>query len=289
MTAKFLDVLGSKIHYIEEGSGKPILLLHGVPTNSHIWRNIIPLLSDKARCIAPDLIGMGLSAKPKIKYTFFDHLEFIEEFINGLNLTDVTLVLHGLGSAIGLDYARRNESKIKAVALYEPHLGHALKKENTSLLLQEWLLPITENREAAYKAVVETSFMFDNFLPAFTFRPIEPSVFNEYKKTFNTPSDRELLWQYIQDFSVGANKSKVAERINAYSKWLTETTIPKLMLYSVPGLITTIDSVAWCKDNLPNLVTADLEEGLHFEQETNPQLFGQILRDWYLSLSEKVA
>src|SRR3989442_735014 len=90
----YVEVDGSRIHYIDEGQGKPILFLHGMPTWSYLWRNIIPELTKNARCIAPDLIGMGRSDKPDIAYTVFDHIHYIEKFIDQLNLTDITLVLH---------------------------------------------------------------------------------------------------------------------------------------------------------------------------------------------------
>ncbi len=110
--SKFMKVKNSRIHYIDVGEGDPIVFLHGVPTSNYIWRNIIPHLSSHARCIAPDLIGMGKSGKPEIDYTVFDHIDYIEDFIDSLNLKNITLVLHGLGSLIGLHYASKNKTNI---------------------------------------------------------------------------------------------------------------------------------------------------------------------------------
>ena len=110
--SKFIDILGSKIHYIDEGSGDPILFLHGNPTSSYLWRNIIPYLLPHGRCIAPDLIGMGKSDKPNLEYRFFDHSKYVEEFIKKLDLSNITLVIHDWGSALGFHYAMRNENKI---------------------------------------------------------------------------------------------------------------------------------------------------------------------------------
>jgi haloalkane dehalogenase len=284
MTAdKFVDILDSKIHFVEQGTGDPILFLHGIPTSSYIWRNIAPILADKARCIAPDLIGMGLSGKPSIEYTFFDHVDYIDEFIKSLDLKNITLVLHGLGAAVGLDYARRNEANVKAIAFYEPHLqSPSLKREN--LLLQDWLHPLAENSEKARTAIIENSFFTDKFLAAFTLSSLDSAVLREYKKPYSTPADRQPLWQYLQDFALGENQPKVTQRVAAYSNWLTTTKLPKLLMYSNPGLMTSMGTVQWCKDNMPRLALADLEEGLHFEQESNPELFGQLLRDWYLTI-----
>jgi haloalkane dehalogenase len=97
--SNYIEVYGSKIHYVHEGSGKPILFLHGNPTSSYVWRNIIPYLMPKGRCIAPDLIGMGRSDKPDIEYRFFDHTKYIEAFIEKMDLKDITFVVHDWGSS----------------------------------------------------------------------------------------------------------------------------------------------------------------------------------------------
>lgn len=115
----FIDVHGAKMHYLESGAGRPILFLHGIPTSSYLWRNVIPQLSSLGRCIAPDLIGFGQSARPNIPYTVFDHIKYIEGFIEALNLKRITLVMHGWGSVIGLDYAMRHEKNCRGLVFYE--------------------------------------------------------------------------------------------------------------------------------------------------------------------------
>ena len=121
--SNFVEVHGSKIHYIDEGKGEPILFLHGNPTSSYLWRNIIPHLTGNARCIAPDLIGMGKSDKPDIEYRFFDHVKYIEGFIDKMKIKDVTLVIHDWGSGLGFHYAMRNEDKIRGIAFMEAILA----------------------------------------------------------------------------------------------------------------------------------------------------------------------
>ena len=121
----YVEVLGSKIHYIDEGQGDPIVFLHGIPTWSYMWRNIIPSLNKQARCIAPDLIGFGKSDKPDIEYSVFDHIRYIEAFIKALGLKNITFVLHAWGSTIGFDYAVRHQDKIKGLAFLEAHIRAA--------------------------------------------------------------------------------------------------------------------------------------------------------------------
>ncbi|TMF12914.1 MAG: alpha/beta fold hydrolase [Chloroflexi bacterium] len=114
--SEYVDVLGSRMDYVEEGDGDPILFLHGNPTSSYLWRNVIPHVSPIGRCIAPDLIGMGKSDKPDLDYGFFDHFRYVDAFIEALGLRDITLVIHDWGSALGFHYARRHESNVKGIA-----------------------------------------------------------------------------------------------------------------------------------------------------------------------------
>lgn len=115
----YLEVQGAKLHYIETGKGDPILFLHGNPTSSYLWRNIIPYLTSWGRCIALDLIGMGKSDKPDIDYRFVDHVKYVEEFIQAMGLQRITLVVHDWGSALGFHYASRNEANVKGIAFME--------------------------------------------------------------------------------------------------------------------------------------------------------------------------
>ena len=117
--SKFVEVHGSKMHYVEEGAGDPVLFLHGNPTSSYLWRNVIPHVSPLARCIALDLIGMGKSDKPDIEYRFVDHSKYVEGFIEALGLRNITFVIHDWGSALGFHYARRHEDNVKGLAFME--------------------------------------------------------------------------------------------------------------------------------------------------------------------------
>src|SRR3990167_2134897 len=139
--SKYIDVKGSKIHYLESGEGDPILFLHGIPTSSYSWRNIIPHLSSLGTCIAPDLIGFGKSDKPNIRYTLADHIEYIKDFIDALSLKNITLIMHGWGSIIGFDYAMRNETNCRGLVFYEAFLRTA-NGNDMSLPYQEQLVTL---------------------------------------------------------------------------------------------------------------------------------------------------
>jgi len=114
--SRYLDVLGSQIHYIDEGEGEPVLFLHGSPMCNYLWRNVIPHITGNARCIAPDLIGMGKSGKPKIRYGFEDSYRYLDAFIKQMGLKNITLVVHDWGSGLGFHYARLHPDNVKGIA-----------------------------------------------------------------------------------------------------------------------------------------------------------------------------
>lgn len=283
IASKTIGVKGSKMHYLEQGEGDPIVFLHGMPTSSYLWRNIIPALSSNARCIAPDLIGMGDSDKPDIEYRIFDHIEYIDAFIEALDLKNITFVLHGWGSLIGFDYARRHEGNIKGLAFFESHVRPTTDWNMLSLPVQQ-LASLLTRPGAAYRAIVQQNYLVNKLLPRGVIRPLTPEEMAVYGKPFSTPDTRKPLWQYIQDLPLGSGPDDVVALITKYSEWLQETPIPKLMMYAIPGFITTVATVQWARDHIKNIQLVGLDDVLHFAQESVPELFGEKLREWYVSL-----
>src|SRR3990167_8367408 len=165
----FVDVYGSKMHYVEQGDGDPILLLHGVPASSYVWRNVIPHLASLGRCIALDLIGFGKSEKPSIQYTILDHIKYVEKFIETLQLKKIILVLHGWGSIIGFDYAMRHETLCKGLVFYEAYL-RPLHADDISLPSQEQMLFWQNEKDINDLTINGTSFI-DKILAQRMIRP----------------------------------------------------------------------------------------------------------------------
>ena len=281
--SRFINIHGNNIHYVDQGKGDPIVFLHGMPTSSYLWRNIIPPLTEDTRCIAPDLIGMGKSDKPDITYSVFDHIKYIDGFIEELNLNNITLVLHGWGSVIGFDIAMRHPEKIKAIAFFEAHIRPALDWDMLSLPVQQ-LASMLKNKKASYHAVVEDNYFLTKLLPRGMLRKLTQEELDAYSEPFTTKESRKPLWQYLQELPLGDNNTDVVKLIEAYSKKLQQSDVPKLMLYAIPGFITTIDTVRWAKEHLSNLTLVDLGEALHFAQESVPEQFSTALLDWYQQL-----
>ena len=282
--SEYVTVLGSKIHYLQAGKGDPILFLHGIPTSSFLWRNIIPTLAKHGHCIAPDLIGMGKSDKPDIEYRIFDHIKYIDAFIAALGLKRITLVLHGWGSVIGFNYAANHEDNIKGLAFYESQVRAAVRWDMLSLLEQQ-LGTLLKDKEKSYKAVIENNFFIDKLLPRSVLRELTKEELAQYGEPFHHQASRKVLWQFVLDRPFGNGPSDVTKLIDHYSAWLQKTTLPKLMMYTIPGFITPVSSILWCKEHFPNITITDLGEGLHFMQETNPKIFSEKLLDWYLKIS----
>lgn len=276
----FISVNGSNMHYYDVGSGDPILFLHGIPTSAYAWRHIIPAMSSQGRCIAPDLIGMGQSDKPDIEYRVFDHIAYIEAFIDALKLKNITLVLHAWGSVIGCDYARRHEKNIKAIAFYESHLQPVLNWDQLSLPVQQFAT-LLNRPGASYRAVMTQNYLIEKLLPRSVIRELTDEEMAHYRAPFPTPESRKPLWQYVNDLPLGKGPDDVVKLIQQYSEWLQKTKIPKLLLYAIPGFMTTIENVKWARDHFPNTETVPLDDALHLAQESVPDQFSDALLKWY--------
>lgn len=282
--SKFIEVKGSKIHYVEAGQGDPVLFLHGVPTSCYVWRNIIPYLAPLGRCIAPDLIGFGKSAKPDIDYSITDHIHYMNEFITALGLKNVTLVMHGWGSIIGFDYAMRHQQNIKGLAFYEAFL-RPTNGDDVSLPFQEQINEI-ENEGAATDIVTNGISFIDKVLPQNVMRQLTEEEMTYYREPFIQSGAGKPILQYLKELPLHDVHNKAAEIIKSYSEKLTQSPLPKLMLYSVPGFITTIATLMWAKENLPNLEIVDLGEELHLAQESSPELMGEAISIWLQSVEQ---
>jgi haloalkane dehalogenase len=289
VNSKFVTIRNSKMHYLEQGKGKTLLFLHGMPTSSYVWRNIIPEMHTHAHCIAPDLIGMGKSDKPDIAYRVFDHIQYITDFINTLQLRDITLVLHGWGSVIGFAYAMQHPENIKAIAFYEAYVGSMNEWKKFSLPVQEMIAFV--RKPESEKFIMHDEKAIDKILYTAGFKKLDEEDLQIYRAPFNKPEDRKPIWQYVQDTPFGKGKEDVVELIHQYTHYLIQSNIPKLLLYSIPGFVTTMENIVWCRNNLTNLSIVDMGEELHYMQEYNPHAFSAALLKWYTSIfrEEKIS
>ncbi|VVC75865.1 Haloalkane dehalogenase [Aquicella siphonis] len=284
LPSQYIEVYGSRMHYVEAGEGSPILFLHGIPTSSYLWRNVIPHLTQLGRCIAPDLIGFGHSDKPDIDYTVFDHIRYIEKFIETLGLKNITIVMHGWGSLIGLDYAMRHERNCRGLVFYEAFL-RSLNENDISLPFQEQLIAL-QGMENVSDFVMNGSAFVDKIIPQNVMRQLTEEEMQNYRQPFLQEGAGKPILQYLRELPNGQGKTRIDKLIADYSEKLKHSRLPKLMLYSVPGFITSIATVIWAKDNLPNLEVVDIGEELHLAQESNPRLIGGTISAWLQGIEQ---
>ena len=280
---KYVEVLGSWMHYIDEGRGDPVLFLHGNPTSSYLWRNIIPYLTPKARCIAPDLIGMGKSDKPDIDYRFFDHMRYIDAFIETMGLENITLVIHDWGSGLGFHHAMRHEDNIKGIAFMEamvrPMPSWDLFPEAFQGIFKAFRTP-----EIGWNMIVNDNMFVEQLLPGGVARGLTEQEMEHYREPFKDPAHRKPVWVWPNELAIEGEPADVVEVIGDYCEKLQQSKLPKLLFYAEPGAILGAPMVEWCKEHLENLTTVDIGAGIHYVQEDNPHLIGSELAKWYEKL-----
>ena len=280
--SKFIDVHGSKMHYVDVGKGDPILFLHGNPTSSYLWRNVIPYLEPHARCIAPDLIGMGKSDKPDIGYKFANHYKYVEEFIKKLGLKNVTLVIHDWGSGLGFHYANVHHDNIKAIAFMEAmckplEWNELPPSERVGFRMMRW--PII-----GWFMISVANMFVNGILPRLISRKLTKEEFDHYAAPYPTIASRKPVRVWPREVPINGSPKHTHDLISNYGKWLTETDIPKLFFYAHPGAIIRDDAVKYAKNNFSNLTSIDIGEGIHFVQEDNPHMIGEEIAKWYKKL-----
>ena len=279
----YVDVHGSQIHYIEEGSGDPILFLHGNPTSSYLWRNIIPHVQGHGRCIAMDLIGMGKSDKPDLEYNFFDHVKYVEGFIQQLGLKNLTLVIHDWGSALGFHYAMRNESNVKGLTFMEaiimPIPSWEVFPQEAQQMFQAFRTP-----DVGWDMIVNKNMFVEQVLPGMVVRKLTDAEMDHYRAPFIDPPTRKPVWRWPNEIPIAGEPANVVAAVEAYCTKLQQSELPTLLFASTPGAIITAEMVSWCQQHLKNLKVVDIGPGIHFIQEDNPHLIGTELANWYSSL-----
>ncbi|MEO1346692.1 MAG: haloalkane dehalogenase [Pseudomonadota bacterium] len=292
---KYIEVNGSNMAYVDEGEGPVVLFLHGNPTSSYLWRNIIPFVLDNIpavtsqyRAIAPDLIGMGDSDKPDIGYTFAEHADYLDGFIAALGLEDITLVIHDWGSVLGMRYARMNESNVKAVAFMEAGIPPALPAPSLEAMGEPSSQLFGMLRSpAGEEAVLQGNFFVEEVLGKMAVAtPLSQEVLDNYRAPFPTPESRKPTLVWPRQVPIAGEPADTAAVITANGEWLYSTEMPKLMLHVAPGALMPPPVVEYVKANASNLEDVFLGPGVHFVQEDHPEAIGRALRDWIDRLPE---
>nr|QKY12179.1 OC43 CoV spike protein receptor binding domain [synthetic construct] len=280
----YVEVLGERMHYVDVGprDGTPVLFLHGNPTSSYVWRNIIPHVAPTHRCIAPDLIGMGKSDKPDLGYFFDDHVRFMDAFIEALGLEEVVLVIHDWGSALGFHWAKRNPERVKGIAFME-----FIRPIPT---WDEWPEFARETFQAfrttdvGRKLIIDQNVFIEGTLPMGVVRPLTEVEMDHYREPFLNPVDREPLWRFPNELPIAGEPANIVALVEEYMDWLHQSPVPKLLFWGTPGVLIPPAEAARLAKSLPNCKAVDIGPGLNLLQEDNPDLIGSEIARWLSTL-----
>lgn len=285
---KEAQVLGTTMAYVDEGAGPAVLFLHGNPTSSYLWRNIIPYVADDHRAIAPDLIGMGDSGKPDIAYDYADHAMHLSALLDELALDDVVLVVHDWGSILGMQIARNEEGsgRVRGIAFMEAGIPPALPAKSLAAMgPQNAELFAFLRSEAGQAAILEGNFFVEETLgKAAVARPLPKEVMEHYRAPYPTPESRRPTAEWPMQVPIAGTPAETAEVIVANGEWLYSTDLPKLMFSVKPGALMPPPVVDHVVANASNLTHIELGEGIHFVQEDHPAAIGEALNAWLETL-----
>jgi haloalkane dehalogenase len=271
---KLVTVLGLNMAYVDEGAGDPIVLLHGNPTSSYFWRNIIPHLSGLGRCIAPDLIGMGdsdmLPRSGPESYTFVEHRKYIDAFLDAVGVTqNVFLVIHDCGSALGFDWANRHRDSMKGIAYMEAILPMSWENwpEKGRNVFQGLRSPAGE------QMILEKNLFVELILPSSVLRKLTDVEMAVYRRPFFNPGeDRQPTLTWPRQLPIDGEPEEVGKIGGAYCDWLKLADMPKLFINADPGAVLVGHQREFCR-TWPNQEEVTVR-GIHFIQEDSPDEIG---------------
>lgn len=280
---KRLNSRGADISYVDTGNGDPIVFLHGNPTSSYLWRNIIPHLGGMGRCLAPDLVGMGDSDKaPDGTYRFVDHARYLDGWFESLALNRaVTLVVHDWGSALGFHWANRNRAAIKGIAYMEAIV--------TPLRWDDWPEPARKmfqlmRSPAGEELVLQKNIFVERILPASIMRKVGDAEMTAYRRPYlQTGESRRPTLTWPRQIPIDGEPPDVTAIVNDYAAWLDgPSSPPKLFINAEPGSILVGRQGELCR-RWPNQREVTVR-GAHFIQEDSPHEIGASLAEWYKAL-----
>lgn len=279
---KFVQVDNVKMHYLEQGEGDPILFIHGNPTSSYLWRNIIPHVSGHGRAIAVDLIGMGHSEKPNNAYKYSDHYEYLDKFINKLNLSDITLVVHDWGAALGFDFAKNNPDKIKRIAFMEGILPPLFPQPSYEAMGPEMggMFKALRDPVKGKQMVIDNNMFVEQILPNFVNRSLGDKAMNTYREPFKNKEARDVILAWPRELPIGGLPKENEVMLKDIEKFMATFDKPALLLYAEPGVLVPPKLVPYYQKLMPSLEAQFVGQGFHFIQEDNPDAIGRAISDW---------
>ncbi|WP_298836348.1 haloalkane dehalogenase [uncultured Roseobacter sp.] len=281
MQKNSVSVMGHEMAWTETGSGRPVVFLHGNPTSSYLWRDVMPEVAHLGRCIAPDLIGMGDSAKlpdaDANTYTFETHSRFLAGFMRALNLQqDVVLVIHDWGSALGFDWAFHNQGAVSGIAYMEGIVMPLPRWSDFSSAATPVFQALRS--DAGEEMILDRNIFIERILPGSVLRELTSDEMDEYRRPFLRRWDRFPTLTWPRQIPIEGEPPEVVSRVQAYADWLRGSDLPKLFVDADPGAILIGDQRAFCR-SWPNQREVQVS-GIHFIQEDSGREIGRAVASW---------
>jgi haloalkane dehalogenase len=270
-----LQALGATMSYVDVGDGDPVVFLHGNPTWSYLWRNVIPHVAAQGRCLAPDLVGMGNSGPaPSSSYRFRDHARYLDAWFDALDLrSNVTLVLHDWGSALGFDWARRHPQQVRGIvymeALVQPRRWEDFPAGRDRIFR-------ALRSEEGEKLVSEQNVFVEAVLPKSVLRRLQAAEMDAYRLPFLEPASRTPMLTWARELPLDGSPSDVVQVVEKYGRWLATSPIPKLFINAEPGALLTGRAREFCR-TWPNQREITVP-GIHYVQEDAPHEIGSAVQ-----------
>ncbi len=272
---------GRRMAYVERGDGDPIVFLHGNPTSSFLWRNVIPEVEHLGRCLAPDLIGMGdsdkLTATGPDSYTFVEHREYLDAWFEAVGATQsVTLVVHDWGSALGFDWASRHPDAVRGIAYMEAIVRPVTWADWPDAAVDIFKALRSSDGE---EMVLDKNLFVEAVLPASVLSPLAAEVHDEYRRPFADPGEsRRPTLTWPRQIPIEGHPADVDAIVRTYGEWLATGTVPKLFVNAEPGAILVGAQRDWCR-SWPNQQEVTVP-GIHFIQEDSGPQIGRAINRW---------
>ncbi|MBQ4834874.1 haloalkane dehalogenase [Pseudoalteromonas luteoviolacea] len=282
-----IAVKGSKMAYLEQGEGKAVVFVHGNPTSSYSWRNVMPYISDTHRAIAVDLIGMGDSGKPDIEYTFKQQYQYFNRFINRLNLDEVILVGHDWGAAIAWLYAKKNPDKVDGLAFMEGVLPPQFPAESYEDLgsVADFFRTLRDP-VVGPMLIIEQNMWIEQALPASVNRTLGEQAMEAYRAPYLVPESRKPLLAWPNQLPIAREPAQTDRLMRGIKRFMGKTDMPILYIYGSPSVDNSPQVLKWYVENIDELETAYVGQGLHYLPEDQPDAIGRALEDWLRRLND---
>ncbi len=279
-----VNVLGSTMAYREAGNHEaPVaLFLHGNPTSSYIWRNILPLVAPVAHCIAPDLIGFGQSGKPDIEYRFADHVRYLDAFLDNAGISSAIVIAQDWGTALAFHMAARRPEFIRGLAFME--FTRPMPTWNDFHPDQIETFQKFRTPGVGEKMILEDNAFVEGVLPAATERKLTDEEMSVYRAPFPTPESRRPTWRFPNELPIAGEPADVYSAMAKAHEALAQSTYPKLLFVGNPGAIISPAFAESFAKGLKDCRVVQLSSGLHYLQEDHPGVIGANIKEWLIEL-----